>query len=113
MGDTASNGSGNYASATWIAITADTATPVSSNTTLTGELTGGTMGRSQAAYAHTNGQATYTLTKQFTADRTVTVAKCGVFTASTGGTMAFEALLDSTAGVKSGDTLQIVQTISL
>lgn len=113
MGDTASNGTGSYAAANWIGITADATTPSTASTVLTGELTGGTMGRAQAAYAHTNGQASYTLTKTFTSDRTVTVAKLGVFTAVSGGTLAFETLLDSTAALQSGDTLQVVETITL
>lgn len=113
MGDTASTGTGNYAPANWVALTADATTPAAGNTTLTGELTGGTMARAQGVYAHTNGTATYTITKTFTADRTVTVAKIGMFTASTSGTMVFETLLDSTASLKSGDTLQIVFTGTL
>lgn len=113
MGDTASNATGAYASATWIGATADATTPSASDTTLSGELTGGTMGRAQAVYAHTTGQATYTLTKSITADRIVTVAKIGVFNASTAGTMVFESLLDNTAALKVGDSIQFVETISL
>lgn len=113
MGDTASNATGNYAAANWVALTADTTAPNAANTTLSGELTGGTMARAQAVYAHTNGTATYTLTRTFTSDRTVTVAKIGVFNASTSGTLVFETTLDSTASLKSGDTLQIVFTGTL
>lgn len=113
MGDTASNATGTYASATWIGLTADTTAPNTASTTLTGELTGGTMGRAQATYAHTNGTASYTLTRNFTSDRNVVAAKIGIFTAVSGGTLAFETMLDSTADLKSGDTIQIVQTVSL
>lgn len=113
MADTASSGSGNYAPANWIGITADSAAPAAGDTTLTGELTGGTMGRAQATYAHTNGSATYTLTKAFLADRTVTVQKYGIFTESSGGTMAFENTVTPTAPLNSGDTLNIIATISL
>ena len=80
---------------------------------MTGELTGGTMGRSQAIYAHTDGSATYTLSKLFLADRTVTIAKYGLFTASSGGTMAFESLVTPTAPLQSGDSINLVATISL
>ena len=113
MGDTASTATGTYTPANWIALTADVTAPNAASTTLTGELTGGTMGRAQATYAHTNGTASYTLTRSFTSDRTVTVAKMGIFTASTGGTLAFESLLDSTAALKSGDTIQVVETVTL
>jgi hypothetical protein len=113
MGDTSSNATGSYASGTWIGISADTTTPSTASTTLTGELTGGTMGRAQATYAHTNGAASYTLTRNFTSDRNVVVAKLGVFNASSGGTLCFETLLDSTADLKSGDTIQIVETVTL
>ena len=113
MGDTASTATGNYAPANYIGITADSTAPAAGDTTLSGELTGGTMGRAQATYAHTDGSATYTLTKVFLADRTVTVQKYGLFTASSGGTMAFESLLSSAAALESGDSVNIVATISL
>jgi hypothetical protein len=113
MADTSSNGTGSYAPANWIALTADATAPSTASTTLTGELTGGTMGRAQATYGHTNGTSSYTLTRNFTSDRTVTVAKMGVFTASTGGTLAFETMLDTTAALKSGDTIQVVETVTL
>jgi len=113
MGDTASNGSGTYAPATWIACTADATTPAATSTTLTGELTGGTFARGQGVYSHTTGTSSYTLTKSFTSDRIVTVAKFGVFTASTAGVMVFETLLDSTAALRSGDTFQIVHTVPI
>lgn len=113
MGDTASNGTGNYAPATYIALSANTDAPSASNTTLPGEVTSGTLARTQAVYAHTNGTASYTLTKMFTSDQTIEVAKIGVFTASSGGTLVFETLLDTTANMKSGDTVQIVFTGTL
>lgn len=113
MGDTASNATGSYASGTWIGLSSDNTAPAAGDTTLASELTGGTMGRAQAVYAHTNGQASYTLTRNFTSDRTVTVHKIGVFNASAGGTLCFESTLDSSASLKSGDTIQIVHTVTL
>ena len=113
MGDTASNATGSYAPATFIGLTADTTAPSTASTTLTGELTGGTMGRAQATYAHTNGTASYTLTRNFTSDRNVVVAKLGVFNAVSGGTLCFETMLDTTADLKSGDTIQVVETVTL
>ena len=113
MGDTASTGTGSYASGTWIGLSADVSAPNAANTTLPGELTGGTMGRAQATYAHTTGAASYTLTRTFTSDRTVDVAKMGIFNASSGGTLCFETMLDSVAQLKSGDTIQVVETVTL
>ena len=113
MGDTASNATGSYASATFIGLTADTTAPSTASTVLTGELTGGTMGRAQATYAHTNGTASYTLTRNFTSDRNVVAAKIGIFNAISGGTLCFETMLDATADLKNGDTIQIVETVTL
>jgi len=113
MGDTGSDGTGDYASATYIGLSANTDSPVASNTTLPGEITSGTLARTQAVYAHTNGTSSYTLTKTFTSDQTVNIAKTGVFNALTGGTLVFETLLGSTANLKSGDTVQIVFTGTL
>jgi hypothetical protein len=113
MGDTASNGTGSYAPATYIGLTANSTAPASGDTTLTGEIASGTLARAQATYAHTNGQATYTLTKTFTSDQTVVIAKMAVFTASSGGTMVFETLLSATASLVSGDQLQITETVTL
>ena len=68
------------------------------------------MGRAIGAYAHTTGTSSWTLTRTVSVDRTVTVAKIGVFNAVSGVTLVFETLLDTTAVVKSGDTVQIVFT---
>lgn len=113
MADTASNGSGSYAPANWIALSSDGAAPNVANTTLPGEITGGTFARAQGAYAHTNGLASYTLIHTFTSDRNITVQKAGIFTASSGGTLAFETLLDAPAQTKPGDTIQFVHTVTL
>lgn len=113
MGDTASTGTGVYAAANYIALTANSTAPAAGNTTLTGEITTGTLARAQATYAHTNGTATYTLTKTFTSDSSVTIAKIGVFNAAATGTMVFETLLNATATLVSGDQLQITETVTL
>lgn len=113
MGDTASTGTGVYAAANYIGLTANSTAPAAGNTTLTGEIASGTLNRAQATYAHTNGTNTYTLTKTFTSDQSVTIAKIGVFNASTSGTMVFETLLNATATLVSGDQLQITETVTL
>ena len=101
MADTASTGTGVYAAANYIGLTANATAPAAGNTTLTGEIASGTLNRAQATYAHTNGTNTYTLTKTFTSDQSVTIAKIGVFNAATAGTMV------------SGDQLQITETVTL
>jgi len=113
MGDTASTGTGAYASAVYIGLTANSSAPAAGDTTLAGEIASGTLIRAAAIYAHTTGTASYTLTKTFTSDQSVVVAKIGVFNASTTGTMVFESLLNATATLVSGDQLQITETVTL
>jgi hypothetical protein len=43
----------------------------------------------------------------------VTIAKIGVFNASTSGTMVFETLLNATATLVNGDQLTVTETVSL
>ncbi|GGK61471.1 hypothetical protein Sme01_03170 [Sphaerisporangium melleum] len=106
--------------ADYIALTANSTSPSAADTTLSGEITtsGGGLVRAQATYAHTNGQATYTLTKTFTANGSdslpVTIAKIGVFNASSGGTLVYETLLGATATLSaSGDALAITETVTI
>jgi hypothetical protein len=106
--------------ADYLALTANTTTPAATDTTLTGEIAtaGGALIRAQATYAHTGGTATYTLTKTFTANGSdalpVTVAKIGVFNASSAGAMVWETLLSATSTLSaSGDALTITSTITL
>lgn len=115
LGDTASTGTGIYASATYVGITTDTGAPASGDTTLTGELTGSGLARAQATFAHTAGAASYTLTKTFTSSDATTrlIHKAALFNASSGGTMPFESALTSDANIASGDTLTLTWTISI
>lgn len=113
-------GSGGTATAAYVALTANSTAPAASDTSLSGEIAtgGGGLVRALGTYAHTNGTATYTITKTFTANGSdslpVTVAKVGLFTASSGGTMVFETALSPTATLSaSGDTLTITQTVTL
>ena len=101
------------AAANYIGVTANATAPAAGSTTLTGEIASGTLNRALATYAHTAGTATYTLTKTFTSDQTVTIAKIGVFNAASGGTLVFETLLNATASLVSGDQLQITETVTL
>jgi len=113
-------GAGGTATAAYIALTANSTTPATSDTTLTGEITtaGGGLIRALGTYAHTAGTSTYTITKTFTVNGSdslpVTVAKVGLLTASSSGTLVFSTLLSPTATLSaSGDTLTITQTVTL
>ncbi len=113
MGDTSSNGSGTYAPANWIGLTANAVTPDEANTTLTGEISSGSLARAQGAFAHTTGAATYTITKSFTSDQAVTIAKFGVFNASSGGVLVSEVLMSPARTVQPGDSFQVIYTVSI
>jgi hypothetical protein len=108
------------AAANYVALTANSSSPAAGDTTLTGEITtgGGGLVRAQATYAHTNGTATATLTKTFTANGSdslpISIAKIGVFNASSSGTMAYETLLSATATLSaSGDSLTLTDTFTI
>lgn len=108
------------APANYMAVSANATAPSAVNTTLPGEITtaGGGLVRAQATYAHTTGVASYTLTKTFTANGSdtlpVTLAKIGIFNASSSGTLVFETLLNATATLSaSGDNTTITETVSL
>lgn len=108
------------APAFFVALTANATAASSSDTSLASEITtaGGGLIRKIAAYAHTGGAASYTLTTTFTANGSdslpVTVAKVGVFNSITGGAMVFETVLSASATLSaSGDQLTVTHTISL
>ncbi len=108
--------------ANFIALSVNTAAPAAGDTALAGEITSGGLERSQGAYAHTNGQNTFTITEQFSATATHTaVQKAGLFTAAvTGtpgaggddGTMVAENTFSSVT-LQNGDQLTITWTITL
>ena len=106
----------------YIALTTDAVAPAATDTTLTSELIATSCGsaasglqRQAGAYAHTNGTATYTVIKTFTAGASVSctaIQKSGLFTLSALGTMVFENTFSSTNMI-AGDTLQVTWTITL
>jgi hypothetical protein len=107
------------ASFNYMALTANSTAPAGGDTTLTGEITTASGGliRAQATYAHTTGTNTTTLTKTFTANGSdvlpVTIAKIGVFNASSSGTMAYETLLSASATLNIvGDNVAITETVT-
>jgi hypothetical protein len=108
------------AAADYMALTANSTSPSAGDTSLTGEITtgGGGLIRKQATYAHTGGASTYTLVATFTANGSdslpVTVAKVGIFNASSSGTMPWSTLLSPTAVFSaSGDATTITETITI
>jgi hypothetical protein len=105
------------AAARYMALTENASAASASNTSLTGELTTGGCSRALATYAHTDGTATYTLTKAFSVTATFpAIHRMGLFTAGTStaaGTMVFETVLNADANVVNGDTLTITETVTI
>ena len=99
--------------ANYIALTTTAVTPAAGDTTLSGELTTGGLGRAQGTYAHTAGQNTFTVSKTFTATATATnVQAAGLFTASSAGTMMAENTFTAVS-LANNDQLTITWTITL
>lgn len=115
MGDTASNGTGTYASACYMAVSANTTAVADSDTALTGEITTGTLARAQAVFGFTAGGTSYTLSKTFTSDQTVVLGKIGIFQVVTPatGNAVFLTLISPTASLISGDQVALTDTVNL
>lgn len=113
LGNPSNNGTGVYAAAAWIGLTADTSQPQAGDVSLPGEITSGTLVRAQGAFAHTTGAASYTVSKLFVSDQSVTIPKIGIFNSATGGSPFIETMLSAMAVLNSGDQLQIVSTVTL
>lgn len=109
----ANAGTGVMRPADYIALSPDTNSPSAASTTLPSEVVAGTLVRAQATYSHTDGQATYALSKTFVSDQTIVIAKVGVFNAPAAGTIVFETLLGATASLVSGDQILITETVTL
>lgn len=117
MGNSTETGAGTglMRPADYIAVTENAVAPADSDTALAGELTGGGFTRAIAAYAHTAGATSYTLTKTFTSSdgSARTINKMAVFNASTAGTMVFETLVPSPPTLVSGDQLTLTETVNI
>jgi hypothetical protein len=104
----------------YLSLTANTTTPVATDTTMTGEITTGGAGLTpaQGAYAHTSSTNNATLTKQFTTNGTdslpVVIGQVGIRNASAGGgTLGYKTLLTTTATLSAiGDQLTITETVT-
>lgn len=103
----------------YMALTATATAPSASDTALTGEITTAGLTRQAAAFAHTPGASTYTLTGSYTAqagDVPVTVAQMGTFDSATSATgiMLHRTLLSATATLSAaGDALTVTQTVTM
>lgn len=115
MGDSASTGTGLYASARFLAVTENSTAPADADTALLGELTVGGFARAAATYARTAGTTTYTLSLTLTsADATTrTLQKIGIFNAGTAGTLVFETAIPSPPALVSGDQAALTSTITI
>jgi hypothetical protein len=115
QGGAAGAGTGNMRPADYIAVTENATAPAAGDTTLTGELTTDGFARAQAAYAHTAGASTYTLTKTFTNTgvTTRTLNKIGVFNAAASGDLVFEEVVPSPVAQLQNDALAITVTVTI
>jgi hypothetical protein len=117
MGSPSSNGTGNYAPAVYMGISSDSTAPAVGDTTLVGEVTSGALVRALCTYAYTTAATSYTESKVFTSDQTITIYKCALFTASSGGSPIFGSLLtaggvNSPKSLYSGDQVGITETVN-
>lgn len=98
------------------AVTSDAGAASAADTTLASEATTNGFARALTVWAHTAAATTYTLTVTFTATGTLTVNKEAQFAAANttaGGAMPFESAMPSPPTLVSGDTLQVVATITV
>jgi hypothetical protein len=105
-----------YGSGRYMALTQDAAAAAATDTALASEITTGGCARALAAYAHTLGQSTYTLTKAFSVTSTfAAIHKMAIFMVGTGvaGPMLYESVLNADASVVNGDSLTITETVTI
>lgn len=117
MGNPSSTGTGNYAPAIYMGVSSDSTAPALGDTALVGEVTGGSLARALCTYAYTTAATSYTESKVFTSDQTITIYKCALFTASSAGSPIFGSLLttggtNSPKSLFSGDQVGITETVS-
>lgn len=102
--------------ANYLALTSNSTAPAATDTTLTGEIddTYG-LGRAQASVSHTASVTSSVLSKTwtYTGSSSVQINKIGVFTASSNGTMVYEAAFASPPSVsQNGDQVTVQYTIN-
>lgn len=106
--------------AKWVAVTANATAPAIGDTTLTAEIVtaGGGLLRAPGTYAHTGGTSTYTVTITLTINGSdaipITLAKAGIFTAITVGTLVYEDAISPTVTLSSvGDAITLTDTVTV
>lgn len=117
MGNPSSTGTGAYAPGIYMGVSSDSTAPTNTDPTLVGEVTSGTLSRALATYAYTTAATSYTESKVFTSDQTITIYKCALFTAASGGSPIFGSLLtaggvNSPKSLFSGDQVGITETVN-
>lgn len=103
------------ATAHWLGITTDATAAAAGDTTLTSEETTNGLARVAGTVAHTGSATSTTISNTFTytGSTSKVIAKLGLFTAISAGTLVLETLLASTATVNAnGDTLAITWTVN-
>ena len=99
---------GNY-----IALSVNTDGAANAHTSLAGEIVADGLERAQGAVTHGAGETTSTVVKTFTASDTHTAVQlCGLFTASTAGTLVHEATFTA-VNLENADQLQVTWTITI
>jgi hypothetical protein len=102
--------------AAWLALTAATYSPATSDTTLNTELATNGFSRAVGSYSHTAGTSTFTLSHLWTATGTETLNDYAAFGASNptaGGVMPYESALPSPPTLLSGDTATVTVTLTI
>jgi hypothetical protein len=117
MGNPSSTGTGAYAPAIYMGVSSDSTAPALGDTTLVGEVTAGTLARALCTYAYTTAATSYTESKVFTSDQTITIYKSALFTVASAGSPIFGSLLttggtNSPKSLFSGDQVGITETVS-
>lgn len=117
MGNPSSNGTGAYAPGVYMALSSDATAPAIGDASLVGEIISGTLIRALTAYGYTTAATSYTESKVFTSDQTVTIYKSALFTVATGGSPIFGSLLtaggvNSPKSLFSGDQVGVTETVN-
>lgn len=103
--------------AAWMAITANSFSPTTADTTLAGELTTNGFTRAVGTYAHTAAATTYSLVHLWTSTGGTTTinveAQFGACNTTAGGVMPFESSEPTPPTLLSGDTLQNTVSITV
>lgn len=107
------SGTASASTAQWIALSTSGSAVSVTDTSLPSEISTNGLGRAQGTYAHTASTSTYTLTEIFTATGAQSgIAKVGVLTAVSVGTLVYELLLGTPISMNSGDQLSVQWTVT-